>query len=313
MHKLSIVLLLGLSNVAACRSHVADSGGPETVVGVPGTSTALPGGSTVTSNSDSLFKSDRKVRPPRGLIPTVGLKINGHDAQLWFDTGAATTVLRPAAANRVGLNCTGSVQIFKTPGGDVSGRRCDPTVVMATATRKADRLAITSADLPGIPDTVDGLLGFDFAKLFVVQLGPDRFSLFNPEEFHSDERSYPLKPNAAGYFVDVSIETVSHGTVEISLEIDTGNIYDLSLPPMDAVLDGSPKVDLTGTNASGAENVPLYMVASVRFAGQVFASSNVALLPAGYPFGLIGMGILDNYIVTLDYSQHRMWLAAVKK
>ncbi|HEX8128483.1 MAG TPA: aspartyl protease family protein [Pyrinomonadaceae bacterium] len=252
-------------------------------------------------------------------------------ASRWFilDSGAAFNVVDEEQVKTLGLNLS-----------DISAVR--------GAGERSVNIAVGSAvkiSLPGVEfkeqsvtvlpvsdsiaryegRRVDGLLGYDFFKRFVVEIdyAAGRINLHAPQTYNyagAGER-IPLEINKGHIFVSATLALPDGKSVESTLLVDTGFRTGLTLnTPFVAehgLLASVPKkLDfLKAVGVGGEYSLAVARIRSVRLGHHTIASPVVALsraesgVLAGGDFdGIIGAEILRRFKVIFDYSRRQMIL-----
>jgi len=225
-----------------------------------------------------------------------------------LDTGAATSILTPLMARRLG----------------VSVRR-----KKRTPYRRATRLGrdlqfwvdTQSSDTGSRTGWEYGLLGGEFLNDYVVELDfpGRRVRFFEPKRYRvpdaataPDERVVPFKLVGTRILVPIELNGKS-----VDVLLDTG-------APDNVILSGKaaglvdvdpaalPKFGSAGT-VMGPMEVRLYETATFRFADFDFDALPVLVAPRGwYNMGpndsVVGYDVLRQFVVRIDYPRRQLWL-----
>lgn len=172
---------------------------------------------------------------------------------------------------------------------------------------------------------VDGLLGYDFFKRFVVEIdyAAGRINLHEPQTYNyagAGER-IPLRINKGHAFITATLALPGGKSVESELLVDTGFRTGLTLnTPFvteHRLLSSVPKkLDfLKAVGVGGEYRLAVARIVSVRLGRHTIASPVVGLSRAesgvlsGDDYaGIIGAEILRRFKVTFDYSRRQMIL-----
>jgi hypothetical protein len=255
-------------------------------------------------------------------------KVNGV-AQCWFilDSGAAFNVVDEDQVKPLGLSLS-----------DISAVRGAGEQSVNIATGSAVKISLPGVEFQEPQVTVlpvsgsiaryegrrvDGLLGYDFFKRFVVEIdyAAQRINLHDPQTYNyrgAGER-IPLEINKGHVFVTATLSLPGGKSVEAELLVDTGFRTGLTLnTPFVAehrLLASVPrKIDFVKAVGVGGEyKVAFARIESLRL-GRYTIKSPVAglsraasgVLSGGDYAGIIGAEILRRFKVIFDYSRRQM-------
>ena len=151
---------------------------------------AISGAAQAACNRNQLAEIPVTMKGGRGLIPVVAVKINGSDAQMVFDTGAAGSLLGPDANGKFGLS--------QKPG-EAYSRSMGRIFKVSTAVASEFTFAGTAhqnVEFQIPPDNlgpgVDGALGQDYMRDFdlEIDLAHGVVRLFSPRGCESVDLAY---------------------------------------------------------------------------------------------------------------------------
>jgi hypothetical protein len=253
------------------------------------------------------------------------LRVNGSEPH-WFalDTGAGTTVINTTAAAALGLKMEGSHQARgaggQVPSSIVRGVRLD------IGGARLEELTVTTIALTAIENamghTMDGILGFEFFRRYVVELDYENLliNLYEPAGFEYGGRgeSLPLTFELNHPYVRAKVAMPGREPVEGKFVLDTGSNLPLIL--LDSFvrekrLDESPTKTLkvTGRGVGGEVSMPVGRTGRLML-GSYSLEQPVTSFPQSGWFaregaaGNIGGAILRRFKVTFDYSRSRMFI-----
>jgi len=249
---------------------------------------------------------------PHGLSNRVFVNLapEGNRPLVWLlDTGAQGSVMTPLAARAAGVSVRrtkSSPYVRKT--------RLGRNVQFWVDTRRSDTGSRTGAEY--------GVLGGDFLEEYVVEidfpnrvvrfLDPKRYEV--PKTVRGDrERVLPMRVNARRPFVEVEI-----GEETTQVLIDTGVPFNLMLSGRSVRKLGIDWKSLPGFGrlglAAGPVEVRIHESDVFRFAGFQFGTTPILVAPKGaYNWGgntdsVLGVDVLRQFVVRLDYPRERIWL-----
>jgi hypothetical protein len=248
---------------------------------------------------------------------------------LIFDTGAGINVINASRAAGLRLSSGASVNARGT-GGTVTGMLAMGATVALPGVKAFDqRIAVLPLDTlePHVGRRVDGILGYDFIKEFVVEIDYEK-SLMS---FH-DPRSYryrgrgaiiPVGLRGGTPFVTTTIDLTDADRVAGEFEIDTGSdgalgIYDYfakarglrrRLPRLSAPQKG---MGVGGETSSVEARVKDFRLGRFPVKNPVVSLSEDDNEEGGarpkYD-GMIGTEVFRRFKVVIDYSRNRLILA----
>lgn len=253
------------------------------------------------------------------------VRVNGSEP-LWFglDTGASATVISTTTAESLGLKMEGSSRTTGA-GGQVQ-----------SSTVRGVRLDIGSARLEGLDamtlaltsienasgHRMDGILGFEFFRRYVVELDYERLliNLYEPAGFVYTGRgeSLPLTFALNHPYVHAKVAMPGREPVEGKFVLDTGSNFPLIL--LDSFVrekrlnESLPKtLKVTGRGVGGEVAMPVgrtgrLMLGSFSLEQPVTSFPQTGWFAREGAAGNIGSAVLRRFKVTFDYSRSRMFL-----
>lgn len=251
----------------------------------------------------------------------VQARMNGKPLQVLFDTGGAN-ILTPAAAERLGLKTTGSLQVRGVgEGTESSGLVKVGEVALGDATvRDQVFLVLPLAGLAEVEGMeVDGIVGFEVLKRFIarVEYAEGRLTFFLPDFFQEPRGAtvVPFTFNGQTPQVAGAVDGVKG-----LFTIDTGSRASLTLNAPFTAEHGlkakyAPKVEaISGWGVGGGVRSLLTRAKVLELGGvQVPAPvTDIALVQKGalanrYLAGNVGGGVLRRFDLTLDYGRQRLF------
>lgn len=241
-------------------------------------------------------------------------EINGETGQFIFDTGSPT-ILSAELASRLGLEFIG-----ENTGTDANGNRVTMNFV------RLDELQLGEVRFHDVPVLVydfsglnigscligDGVIGSEILPGYAWQIDTGAGQLriaASAEEWPAEAVAAPL--NDFGYphapIVDYALGDISDRAL-----FDTGNTSDLALFDVvadQAIASGAVQTDSLQTGfgyegeSAGGRGDPVAL-RRFRLDGLMLGTETLNEIPAigrAHPPTLLGAGLLDRYIVTLDY------------
>lgn len=253
------------------------------------------------------------------------VRVNGSEP-LWFglDTGASATVISTTTAEALGLKMEGS------------GRTTGAGGQVQSSTVRGVRLDIGSARLEGLDamtlaltsienasgHRMDGILGFEFFRRYVVELDYERLliNLYEPAGFVYAGRgeSLPLTFALNHPYVHAKVAMPGREPVEGKFVLDTGSNFPLILldsfvreKRLNESLTKTLKV--TGRGVGGEVAMPVgrtgrLMLGSFSLEQPVTSFPQTGWFAREGAAGNIGSAVLRRFKVTFDYSRSRMFL-----
>ena len=170
---------------------------------------------------------------------------------------------------------------------------------------------------------VDGLLGYDFFKRFVVEIdyAKNRLSIHEPKtyEYAGTGKIIPLEENKGHIFINATLVLADGRQLPVQLLVDTGARMGVMLntPFVDAnrlidttpqIIDSVISIGVGGSYRSAVARIKSLQLGPFTMKEPVVTlsrSKSGVLAGSGYA-GIIGADILRRFKVILDYSRQRM-------
>ena len=255
---------------------------------------------------------------------------NGSEP-LWFglDTGASSTVINTTAAAALGLKPEGSGRTTGAGGqvqsSSVRGVRLD---IGGARLENLDAMTLALTSIEGaMGHKMDGILGYEFFRRYVVELDYERqfLSLYEPAGFAygGGGESLPLTFVNNHPYVRARVAMPGREPVEGVFVLDTGSGLPLILldPFVRQKRLGEPPaktLKVTGRGVGGEVAMPVGRAGRLLL-GRYSLESPVTSFPQSGWFaregaaGNIGGATLRRFKVTFDYSRSRMHLEPNKR
>ena len=257
------------------------------------------------------------------------LRVHINKAPFWFilDSGAIFDVLDKEWARALSVKLSDEDEVRGAGEGSVQ------MAVGSGVTLRLPGLEIVKPSITILPihssisksegRAVDGLLGFDFFKSFVVEIDytNKRIGVHEPKTYRyaGPGKIIPLQETRGHSFINTTLVLAGGREVQARLLVDTGARMGIMLnsPFVDAhqlLSTTSPKIDsIISIGVGGAYRSAVARVESLRV-GPFTIKSPVATLSrsksgvlAGADYdGIIGAEILRRFKVIIDYSRDRM-------
>jgi PDZ domain/Aspartyl protease len=242
-------------------------------------------------------------------------------------TGAASTVLKPEIAEKLGLELQGTVQTEGPGKGEDETLHLAKNVTVSFAGEMLTGQTIATLPLDYIEreagQPADGLLGGSIFTHFVVHenYAAKTISLTSPQKFVAPigYTSVPLLVAGTASLVRLQIQALSGETVEGTFLLDSGLVSPVMF--MKTFVDAHPALKsgkllaIPGVTAVGGE----MQISMGRLAGlslgpfmlrrptALFLSTNPGPASAMLA-GIVGNGILRRFDVIFDYPHSKLWL-----
>jgi hypothetical protein len=249
----------------------------------------------------------------------------------WFllDNGASFNVVDAARAKELGIALSGGSEergagegtITSTVGAGVSLRLPGLELLKQNVTV----IPLSSAISPSEGRMVDGLLGYDFFKQFVVEIdyARQRINIYDPQIYNyaGQGQSIPLVIDREHAFISTTLVLPRGRRIPGKFMIDTGwrSALTLNAPFVEtqkliAILPksveavtgwgvGGPTIDTVGR----VESLQLGRYTLKNFVANFSKAKGGVLAESGFT-GIIGGEILRRFKVIFDYPHHRMIL-----
>jgi Aspartyl protease/PDZ domain len=288
---------------------------------------ALSVASSCTPDPTSATRADLPVQLVNNLV-FVSVRVGSSEPLSFIlDTGASATVLNRTVAERLGLDLKTS-EDARTGGGSVQ-----------TASATGLTLSVGNVSLPdvtivainlsglhaGLGRPVDGILGYDIFRRYVVEIdyAANRLRLHDPTEYRDAGEGdiLPIVIEDQIPFVQVQVLRPTGDAADAKLEFDTGQTGAMTLvkPYVDTnhlVAAQQPTLRIrTGAILSGGVTAEVVRNAGVRLGRFLVANPVVTVTPdaegagvSGDTVGLLGGEALRRFTVTVDYPRSRIIL-----
>ncbi|HEX2078486.1 MAG TPA: aspartyl protease family protein [Longimicrobium sp.] len=227
------------------------------------------------------------------------------------DSGASICVVDAALAERRGLERAGRGSVSGAGAGRVAADTIRGGVQVEVGGEAAECERTVAIDLSGLTEPlrqrVDGILGFDFLRRYVVEIdyAERRLRLHDPRSYRyaSTGRRIPLQFRNRQPYVTARI-SVGHGPpVERTLLVDTGSGDAVD----DSLLLQSPRPTRTVTGGVGLGST--YQVTSGFLDAVELGGFRFTDVPGVAPGpSLVGGAVLRRFTVILDYGRQEMIL-----
>lgn len=128
---------------------------------------------------------DTPLRPYVGQLRTIQIEIDGHQATLLFDTGAAISSITPAFADELGCTAYGHVTAFRMDGQRVTFQRCRPLDTTVANVRTHHEFGVFDLDAVLPPDLprLQGIAGLDLfdGRILTIRRGLNAIRVETPQ------------------------------------------------------------------------------------------------------------------------------------
>jgi hypothetical protein len=258
----------------------------------------------------------------------VRARVNGSaPLSFIFDTGAGINVVNASRAAGLNLARTATGVNARGTGGTVEGSLASgATLELPGVKALGQRIAVLPLDSiePHVGRRVDGILGYDFIKEFVVEIDYEKsvMSFHDPRRYGSRVRGtiIPVGLRRGTPFVTTTIDLTGTDSVAGQFEIDTGSdgalgIYDYfakahdlrrRLPRMSTPQRG---MGVGGETSSVEARVKDFRLGRFSIVNPIVSLSEGDNEEGGarpeYD-GMIGTEVFRRFRVTIDYSRSRL-------
>lgn len=255
------------------------------------------------------------------------LRVRVNDSEpLWFglDTGASVTVVNTTTATALGLKLGGGGQT-RGAGGQVQSSTVRGVRLDVGGTR-LENLNVTAIDLTSIENAagrkMDGILGYEFFRRYVVELDYERqfLNLYEPAGFVYGGRGegLPLTFVNNHPYVRARVAMPGREPVEGVFVLDTGASLPLIL--LDSFVKESRLAEpptrtlkVTGRGVGGEVPMPVGRTGRLMLGSYSLENPLTSFPQSGWfaregAAGNIGGGVLRRFTVTFDYSRGRMFV-----
>jgi hypothetical protein len=257
----------------------------------------------------------------------IRVRVNGsRPLRFIFDTGAGLTILNARTARELGLKASGTTLKGSAVGGQISGDVFKGVSLSVPGVTASNQMvgAVSFDSVPCEMRSVDGIVGYEFIKEFVVEINYSRrvINLYDPKTFvyKGAGELVPLKI-ARTPFVNAELLIDGRAPVEGSFEVDTGSDSAVSLTSpfvkkngllsaIGSTVETPEDEELGGKSKSFVGRVKGFQI------GKFVLENPVVLLSEDTEGGMadegnagpIGNQVFSRFKVTLDYSRSRMYL-----
>ncbi|HEY2553792.1 MAG TPA: retropepsin-like aspartic protease [Candidatus Cybelea sp.] len=239
----------------------------------------------------------------------VNIPVTIGSSRFWFDvdTGARHSVIDLAAAKRLGLPLIEPARMSGAGHGTAQLLHTSPLEIRAghTSVRVAEPWVLDLSHT-GTSRRIDGLVGVDFFKVFVVRIDPGAqtvaFCRSLPAPSGPSGTTIPLIVTNDRFFIDLKLTLPSGVAATHRVRVDTGSDDAVSddlvrksstrRKSMQGVGLGTPYADYSGVLASA--QIGPYVITNVWG-------------PSGNP-PAVGMEILRRFVLTFDARRRRLGL-----
>ncbi len=167
---------------------------------------------------------------------------------------------------------------------------------------------------------IDAVIGATLFNRYVVQIDSEAatVSLFDPATFDPGDAGeiLPLRIVQTKPYVNATINMEGADPVEVTLLVDTGASTILSLKPTTLDALRPPPANIPVVLATGVGGDVVGVVG--RISSLHLGSQELTDLVVGFPNaadgninGTVGMGVLNRFLLTVDYTNKRMMLRAI--
>ena len=239
------------------------------------------------------------------LHPKVSVDLGDGTAHSFIvDTGAGVNLIDRSIAASQGYEVVGETGI-----GAPGGAQIRASIVKVPLLRVGDvtilNAEFVTMDLIGFSNgTTEGVLGLSLFKNYLVTFdrGAGYIKLSNEKLLPAGPGTLPY--DAANSQVDIEINVAGKPT---RAQIDTGSMGEFLLPAeMMQSLPLQEAQAASKANLVGGERDIRFarLQGSIQFAGLQFENPNIAFMTPSPGSGNIGSGILADYVLAIDQSNH---------
>jgi hypothetical protein len=261
----------------------------------------------------------------------IKVKIN-NSAPLWFilDTGDKVAIVDLARAKSLGLNLQGDVRVGGAGPGVLTGstvRDASLSVVGLEANTQPIVMALPLDRLqPRFGHDIDGIIGGDFIKQFVVEIDyPARVLRFHDKDkftYGGPGESVPMRLNSGGHpVIDADVTVTGRPAIKGKFVIDIGSGGALALHAPFVAQEHLPLPDqktiraIGGGGTGGKVTGRMGRIAELRIGKfqientpTLFSEDKAGAFAGREMQGNIGAQILSKFKVFLDYARDRIIL-----
>jgi hypothetical protein len=261
----------------------------------------------------------------------IKVKIN-NSAPLWFilDTGDKVAIVDLARAKSLGLNLQGEVHVGGAGPGVLTGstvRDASLSVAGLEGNTQPVVLAIPLDRLqPRFGHDIDGIIGGDFIKQFVVEIdypaGVLRFHDKDKFTYSGTGEIIPMRLNSGGHpIIDAEVTVTGRPPIKAKFVINIGSGSSLALHAPFVAQEHLPFADqktiraIGGGGAGGKVTGRMGRIAGLRIGKfqidntpTLFSEDKSGAFASSEMQGNIGAQILSKFKVFLDYGRDRIIL-----
>jgi hypothetical protein len=251
---------------------------------------------------------------------------NSRPLKFGFDTGAGLTILNARTAKELGLKASETTLNTNAVGGRVSGDVFRSVTLGVRGATVSNQMvgALSFESFPCEARSIDGIIGYDFIKEFVVEIDYSRrvINLYDPKTFNyrGAGQLVPLKIVRTP-FIDAKLLIEGHAPVVGSFEVDTGSDSAVSLnspfvkrnrllSAIRSTVETPEDEELGGKSRSFVGRIKGFQVGKFVLENPVVLLSEDtegAMADEGNA-GPIGNQVFSRFKLTIDYSRSRMYL-----
>jgi Aspartyl protease/PDZ domain len=255
------------------------------------------------------------------------VRVNGsRPLRFIFDTGAGLTILNARTAKELGLKASGTTLKGSAVGGQVSGDVFRGVTLSVPGATVSDQMvgAVSFDSVPCEMRSVEGIIGYDFIKEFVVEIDYSRrvINLYDPQTFvyKGAGELVPLKIRRTP-FVNAELLIDGRAPVEGRFEIDTGSDSAVSLnspfvkknqllSAVRPVVETAEDEELGGKSKSFVGRIRGFRLGKFVLEDPVvmLSEDTEGAMASSADAGPIGNEVFKRFKLTLDYSRSRMYL-----
>jgi hypothetical protein len=268
-------------------------------------SLALIAAAALSANAASASAAEPTVLKLEQFRRSVALRVEvgGKERLFQFDTGGGITFISPEIAKELGCEKGARVVGFRMTGDKLEAPRCDDVALAIDGHKFTIPVAgvyqVGEFNAKGV--TVDGLVALDIfaGRTITFDFAGKRLIIETPEsaaarQANAIELPMRMVREIGGHGITVDIEVPSKMGA-LGFELDSGN-------------GGTLLVAKPYAEAFGIDPAKGPRMATLALGDGIVASGFV--MPADITLdGNLGMPFLKNYLVTIDLSAGRLWLA----
>ena len=259
-------------------------------------------------------------------LPTVPIKINGHEVNIGVDTGAQTTIITPEMFNKLELEKVGHgtkvTGVHETNNVDYA---LLSTLEFAGVTYKQRAVPVVAiqeqTSRNQSPDPILGLLGVDFLSNYDVEMdmGNHTMTLYKVRGCHTInppwQGDYKSFNGTYGKFSRMAIQVTLDGTLLNAL-FDTGasnltleHSSALRMGITDEMLANDRKASSVGVGGH-AHQVPIHRFNSLVIGASTIENPNIEITDSPIPDAdmLIGEDYMKGHRFWISYQTHTLFM-----